>query len=305
MKELELNDDLLINIVDYAKTKGLAYGTLRNYAVQLRSLFKKYKILDRNNLLKILKKSKHPYQRAVLTLINEYCFYADIDFKMIIPKRRSSPRKIPVTLTIEEIKKMIEATPKPHNLMLRCIFGIGSGLRVSEIIKLSWNHFYWADWLKDKGDGVVMIKETKRGKTIINNVPKEIMQALYDYAKKQGILNEFFIPEKGVVFNFGVGEWDKTTFSYNKDLWKKRYIKHAYDWIRFNVIQKYCEKAIGRRIKIHWLRHSRATYLLEVEKIPLERISQLLGHSDIATTMIYAKMNPQTTINMMKGVGSI
>ena len=63
----------------------------------------------------------------------------------------------------QEIKRMIEATPKPYNLMLRCIFGIGSGLRVQDIIKLSWNHFYWADWMKDKGDGIVMIKETKRG----------------------------------------------------------------------------------------------------------------------------------------------
>ncbi len=305
MIELDLNDDLLIKIVDYAKAKGLAYGTLKNYAVQLRFIFKKYKKLDRDNLLQILKRSKHPSQRAVLTLINEYCFYADIDFKMIIPKRISSPRKIPEILTIEEIKKMIEATPKPYNLMLRCIFGIGSGLRVQDVIKLSWSHFRWADWLKNKEDGIVMIKETKRGKTNINNVPKEIMQDLYDYAKEQDLLNEFFVPEKGVVFNFGIGDWNETTFSYNKELWKKQYIKHAYDWIRFNVIQKYCEKAIGRRIKIHWLRHSRATYLLEIEKLPIERISQLLGHSDLATTLIYAKRNPESTMKMMKGVGSI
>lgn len=305
MIELELNEDLLIKIIEYAKTKGLAYGTLRNYAFQLRYLFKKYKVLNRETILKILKKSNHPYQRAILSLINEYCFFANIDFKITIPKRRSLPRKIPQTLTIQEIKKMIEATPKPYNLMLRCIFGIGAGLRVQEIIKMSWNHFFWADWIKERGDGAVLIKETKRGKNNINNVPAEIMRDLYDYAKEQNLLNEFSLPEKGVIFDFGIGEWNKTTFSYNKDLWKKQYIKHAYDWIRFNVIQKYCEKSIGRKIKIHWLRHSRATYLLEVEKIPLERISQLLGHSDLKTTMIYAKMNPETTLRMMKGVKSI
>lgn len=305
MKELDLNDDLLTDIIAYAKTKGLSYGTLRNYALQLRALFKKYKQLNRDNLLKILKQSKHPNQRAVLSLINEYCFYADVDFKIIIPKRRSTPRKLPEVLTIEEIKKMIEATPSPYNLMLRCIFGIGAGLRVQEVIKLSWSHFYWAEWLKEKGDGIVMIKETKRGKNNINNVPREIMQDLYDYAKKQDILNEFFIPDKGVVFDFGIGEWNNSTLSYNKELWKKQYVKHAYDRIRYNVIKKYCEPAIGRKIKIHWLRHSRATYLLEVEKIPLERISQLMGHSDIQTTMIYTRMNPETTRNMMRGVKAI
>lgn len=305
MKELSLNDELFAEIISYSKTKGLAYGTLKNYAFQLRALFNQYDKLNRENLLKILKKSKHPHQRAVLSLINEYCFYADIDFKIVIPKRRSPPRKLPEVLSIEEIKKMIEGTPHPYNLMLRCIFGIGSGLRVQEIIKLSWNHFYWADWLKERGEGIVLIKDTKRGKNNINNVPKEIMQDLYEYAKEQNVLNEFQIPDESVVFDFGIGEWNQETFSYNKDLWKAQYIKHAYDWIRHHVIKKYCEKAIGRRIHIHWLRHSRATYLLEVEKIPLERISELMGHSDIQTTMIYAKMNPETTMRMMKGVGSI
>lgn len=302
MLELELNDDLLVKVIEYAKTKGLAYGTLKNYAFELRSIFKKYGKLDRDNILKILKKSNHPYQRAVLSLVNEYCFYAGIDFKITIPKRRSSPRKIPQILSIEEIKKIIEAAPKPYNLMLRCIFGIGAGLRVQDAIKLSWNHFYWSDWIKGKGTGIVMIKESKRGKSSLKNVPEEIMVSLYDYAKEQNLLNEFSIPDKGVVFDFGVGEWNNTTLSFNKELWKKQYIKHAYDWFRFNVIKKYCEPAIGRRIKVHWLRHSRATYLLEIEHIPLERISQLMDHSDIKTTMIYAKMNPETTLKMMKSV---
>lgn len=303
--EFELTEEALSKIMEYAQSKGLVYNTLRNYSVYLKYLARKYKKLDKENLLKILKKSKYPYQRAVLNLINEYCFYENIDFKMVIPKRRAIPRKVPELLTIEEIKKMVESTPKPYNLMLRCIFGIGAGLRVQEVIKLSWGHFYWADWLKEKGDGVVLIKETKRGKNNINNVPQPIMQDLYDYAKEQNLLNEFAIPEGNVVFDFGVEEWNKETFVYNRELWKNQYIKHAYDWIRYNIIKKCCEKAIGRKIKVHWLIHTRSTYLLEVEKIPLERISQLRGHSDIKTTMIYAKMNPKTTLDMMKGTKSI
>jgi len=305
MIELTLTEEFLLKVMEYAKARGLAYGTLRNYSFHLRALFNKYKKLNRENILKILKKANNPDQRAILSLINEYCFYAGIDFKMILPRRRSKPRKIPKTLTIEEIKRMIEATPAPYDLMLRCVFGIGAGLRVQDVIKLSWNHFYWADWIKERGEGVVIIKDTKRGKNNLNNVPKEIMEDLYEYAKKKGLLNEFLLPDRGVVFDFGIGKWDKSTFSYNKELWKNKYIRHAYDWIRYNVIKKYCEPAIGRRVNIHALRHSRATYLLEVEKIPLERISQLLGHSDIKTTMIYAKMNPKTTIQMMKGVKAL
>lgn len=305
MIDLNLTEEFLLKVMEYAKAKGLSYGTLKTYASQLRYLFNKYKKLDSDKVLKILNKANHTINRAVINLINEYCLYSKIDFHIILPKKRSTPRKIPNTLTIEEIKMMIEATPKPYDLMLRCIFGIGSGLRAQDIIKLSWNHLYWADWIKNKGDGIVMIKGTKRGKNNINNVPKEIMDSLYEYAKEKDLLNEFFIPEKGVIFDFGIGEWNKSLFYNNKEIWKNQYIKHAYYWIRHNVIKKYCEPAIGKKINIHALRHSRATYLLEVEKIPLERISQLLGHSDIKTTMIYAKMNPEKTINMMRGVKAI
>ncbi len=46
--------------------------------------------------------------------------------------------------------------------------------------------------------------------------------------------------------------------------------------------------------------NSKATYLYEIEKIPIERIQLLLGHSNLSTTMIYTKINPVSTFELLK-----
>lgn len=57
------------------------------------------------------------------------------------------------------------------------------------------------------------------------------------------------------------------------------------------VIKKYSEQNLGRRdVHCHTLRHSFATGLYEKD-VPIERISQILGHSKIDTTLIYSRIS--------------
>lgn len=64
------------------------------------------------------------------------------------------------------------------------------------------------------------------------------------------------------------------------------------------AINKYSEIALGKKIKFHTLRHSGATHYLE-KGMDLRQIQQLLGHSNLNTTMIYTHVSPEGVLNKM------
>lgn len=305
MIELELNDELKANLIDYMFSKGYSIGTMKVYKSHITKLFDSYKTLNKKNALLILKKFQRPYHRAILSLINEYCFYNEIDFNLKLPRQMKKPRPIPHTLTLEEIEMMIKVTPKPYDLFLRTIFGFGSGLRISEVIRLSWQRFNWYHWLQHRDEnGIYEIIATKRGKNFYVTVPKILMEEYYKYARELENLNEFGVPKDGVIYNFGVNNWRQDLKEQHLELWKHSYVKMAYDFIRYNILIKYCNKAIGKKIHIHWLRHSRATYLLE-QGINIEEISKLLGHTDIRTSLIYANVSMKKVKKSMENISTI
>jgi len=276
----------------------------------MKRMFKKYKSLNNETMKKIYRTFKNPSDKATFVMINSYCSQNNIEFHINIPRMKYKKPKIPELLSGDEVKLMIKAAPHPYDLAIRCIFNMGAGLRISEIIKFSWDHIRWVDWLGDKDSyGVAIIKEGKGGKERVVNIPKNLMVDLYKYAADQGVLNEFSIPSGSFLFEFG-GLEDVNTKN-NKYLkrniatkpsnyWKYVYVKTKYNWFRYNVLQKYCEKALNKKLHIHQLRHSRATYLYEVEKQSLADIQKLLGHASLDTTMRYIQIDVRGIFESMK-----
>ena len=305
MDELALTDELGSNIVNWMLSK-YAIGTINNRTAYLKRLFKKYKVLNQETLRKIMKQVKHQHQRACLVMINNYCYENNIPFFIRIPSIKKQAQKIPETLTDNEIKLMIESAPKPYDLAIRCLFNMGAGLRVSEVIKLCWDHINWIDWIHNQDNyGTAIIKSGKGSKDRVVNIPPKLMKDLYSYAKEKNNLNEFRIPTGLMIFPFGNEELPIGVPSNEMDIWKQKYIDKKYDWFLYNIIQKHCEKALNKHIKIHSLRHSRATYLHEIEGLLIEEIQVLLGHSNIQTTLIYVKINPKRTFDKMKNTKEI
>jgi len=300
MDELEITRELRSKIIGYIVEKGYAYNTILAYKRALQSLLGARNFINKEIILNYLKKHTHPNERSIVNIINQVCSLNNIDFNIVIPIIKQKPRKIPDILSMEEIKIMVDSTPKPYDLMLRCVFGLGAGLRISEIIKLCWSNIRWAEWLANKEYGVALLKETKRDTERVVNIPNEIMEDLYALARQKQILNEFGIPNGSLIFPMSISNYKPDLYSVDKEKWKNEYIRHAYNWFRYNILEKCCEKALNKRIHIHMLRHSRATYLYEVERLPIERIQQLLGHKDLKTTMIYTRIDPKSTFNMMK-----
>ena len=301
MESFELTDPQCLEIMDWMNMKGYSYNSIRQYKHTLKKLQLNHRSLTNDNLRKIIKSFNHQNQRAVLHLINSYCYDKGLDFRLLIPRIKVKPRKSPEIYSNEEVKLIVSSAPKPYDLALRCIFNMGAGLRVSEIIKLSWNHIRWPDWLANQeGYGVAVIKSGKGSKDRVVNIPTNLMKDLYEFAKESKVLNEFRIPIGGMIFSFEHNDYKQELQKQDVEKWKNEYLRSCYDMFRHQIIKKYCEKALGKKIKVHNLRHSRATYLYEIEKVPIERIQLLLGHSNLATTMIYTKVNPVSTFELLK-----
>ncbi len=157
---------------------------------------------------------------------------------------------LPKPLTYSQLKVILkEASLKDERVYLAIFSLVSLGLRVSELLALKKEDFYFNKILKVR----VLGKGKKERYTI------SIFKSFDDKIKK------FLIDKKPKerVFTFTarcLGYW----------------------------CQK-LSKETGIKFTPHTLRHTYATLLVK-NKISFEKISKLLGHSNINTTMIYAKI---------------
>lgn len=307
MDELVLSKELYADILIWMPLT-YSQSTINNRAFYLKKIFKNYKVLNKETIKSIFKTFKHPQDKASIVMINRYCSENDIDFHINIPRMTYKKPKVPELLSLAEIDLMIRCVPSPYDLAIRCIFNMGAGLRISEIIKMSWNDIRWIDWLVNQENyGVIVIKQGKGGKDRVVNIPSKLMKDLYEYAKSQNVLNEVRVPTGGVIFDFGGFEKSGKNNKFLKNnvgridnAWKETYVKTKYNWFRYNILQKHCEKALNKKLHIHQLRHSRATYLYEYEKVDLASIQKLLGHKSLDTTMRYVQLNLRNIFESLK-----
>ena len=176
----------------------------------------------------------------------------DIDRKL----KPHSEQKTRCYLTIEEIQRIIETEYKPDNdiksAFLFCCF---SGLRYSDVSKLTWKEITVSQ------DGYAQIETTmqKTGKSI--TIP------LSDNALKWLPEREGNLPESRIFYKLP----DQVN---NADVRLRTLIKKA---------------GISKHVTFHVARHSFATLTLTYGA-DLYTVSKLLGHANIRTTQVYAKI---------------
>ena len=177
-------------------------------------------------------------------------------------------RKLPDTLSLEEIDKLIAAIDlsSPEGERNRAILETlyGCGLRVSEAINLKLSDLFFAEgFIKVTGKGnkqrfVPIAEETQKYILLYKNHVRSHLDI------KKGFEDTLFLNRRG------------------------RQLTRA---MIFTIIRRLSETAgFDKKISPHTFRHSFATHLLE-NGADLRAIQQMLGHESITTTEIYVHMD--------------
>ena len=174
------------------------------------------------------------------------------EWECIKIKRPRRVKKLPVVLSKEEVKSLIETT---RNLKHRTIFAViySAGLRISELISLRPS-----DIDSDRKQIRVLGKGNKYRYTLLSENTLDMLRIYWRAYKPERYLFEG--QRQGQPIS---RETIQVVF------------KHA------------CKKTgINKQVTVHSLRHSFATHLLE-SGVNLKIIQSLLGHSSLRTTSIY------------------
>lgn len=174
---------------------------------------------------------------------------------MEIP-RPQKPSTLPKVLSEKDIQKLFDVVSNPkHLLMLQLSYGMG--LRVSEIVKLKIADI-------DSARMLVLIENSKGKKDRYVPLPETLLTSLREYYKSA--------KPKLYLFEGAQGG---------------QYAVRSVQAVFHNALAK---AKIRKKIGIHGLRHSYATHLLEYGT-DMSFIQKLLGHTDIKTTEVYAKVS--------------
>jgi len=208
-------------------------------------------------------------------------------------ERAKAPKRLPVVLTQEEAQTVLSRLKGTHWLVAGLLYG--SGLRIMEALRLRVKDLEFTR-------GEILVREGKGFKDRVTMLPAMLVEPLKAHLKRVKVLHDQDVAE-------GFGE---VYLPYALD---RKYPDAAREWgwqyvfpsknrsvdprsglvRRHHVQDQAIQRAIRQAVRDagivkpatpHTLRHSFATHLL-TSGYDIRTVQELLGHKDVATTMIY------------------
>ena len=178
-------------------------------------------------------------------------------------KYAKTPKRLPIVLNKEEIKKLFENIKNSkHRLMIELMYS--AGLRVSELINLKI-----CDLEMNKNYGFVRSGKGNKDRLFI--LSEKVKDKIKKLIKKENLEHNSYLFISLRKRKYHIGSLQK--------------------------ILKDASKGINKKVHPHTLRHSFATHLIE-NGYDLNQVQSLLGHKSPETTMVYVHMNSFKLINV-------
>ena len=209
---------------------------------------------------------------------------------------------IPVVLSREEIDRILKYLDYLYDLVVKMLYGCG--LRLFECLNLRVQNFNFDASILTVHDG-----KGKKDRTV--PLPATIIPELKAQLERVKKLHEEDL-QNNYTGTFMFGQMEKKFKNCAKDLvWQwffpgkqLTYVDETKEFRRYHLHESHVQKAINsaskkarlsKRVSSYTFRHSFATHLLQAN-YDIRTIQELLGHSDVRTTMIYTHTIKSITI---------
>jgi integron integrase len=213
---------------------------------------------------------------------------------------------IPVVLSRAEVDAVLAGLKYPYDLVVKLLYGCG--LRLFECLNLRVQSLNF-------DMGVVTVHDGKGQKDRTVPLPRTIVPELRGHLKKVSILHERDLAEGYAgAFLFDALE-RKYRNAAREFVWQwlfpaktLTFVPESMEYRRYHLHERHVQKAIKGAVKraripkratAHTFRHSFASHLLQAN-YDIRTIQELLGHSDVRTTMIYTHTVKSVTIKEAK-----
>ncbi|MFZ4803473.1 MAG: integron integrase [Synechococcus lacustris] len=209
----------------------------------------------------------------------------------VVRARRS--KRLPVVLSVEEVRTVLQQMEGPPALVCRLLYG--GGLRLMEALRLRVKDL-------DFAGKQLVIRGGKGNKDRVTVLPQNQMEPLQFHLQEVRRLHRLDlaagwgkVPLPGALerkYTSASREWIWQWVFPQVTRWRNRdTAEQGRHHLDPSVIQRAVRAAvqaagISKPASCHTFRHSFATHLLE-RGSDIRTIQELLGHSDVKTTMIY------------------
>lgn len=207
--------------------------------------------------------------------------------------RARKPKRLPVVMTLEEVKAVLANLSGDKWLMASLMYG--AGLRLMECLRLRVQDL-------DFSRNEILVRDGKGAKDRITMLPVSLKTSLQEQLKSVKVIHERDLADGwGRVlmpdaldrkYLNAPKEWRWQWVFPQENRWKNlKTSEEGRHHVDESLVQKAVRDAVTRagltkRATCHTFRHSFATHLLEAG-YDIRTVQELLGHKDVKTTMIY------------------